>query len=484
MWKPHEGKQETFCKLGTFEGLMGGAAGGGKTDCLVALATRHIGHPRYKGLLLRRTFPRLQEVIDRCWEQYPQLGGVYRSTQHRWFFPSGATILLGHMQHEDDMYDYQGKQYHFIGWDELTQFTQKQYEYLVLSRIRTVDQEIPVLVRATTNPGGVGHRWVKERFISNTLPGKIYVDELTQTSRCFIPALVYDNPTLMLGDPGYVKRLEGLPELERKRLLYGDWESFEGQVLSELSQSAHGCEPFDIPPEWERYMVFDWGFAKPFSCGWYAVDYDGNIFRYREWYGCKDEDGVITADTGIRMIAQEVAAKIIKIEAMAGEKIRQRLADPSIFNKTPGFRRRECIGETIAEDMNGQGVFFLKADNDRINGKQQVHRRLSLVETIDNDTGEIVEHAQFFAFNDQKHFWRTMMELQENPSNPEDVDTKQEDHIYDEVRYMCMARPVQPKKVEVIPTGSFQAERRRLINARKYAATHGISLTNAYKRVR
>ena len=482
-WTPHEGKQDEFCSVGVFEALMGGAAGGGKTDCLVALALRQANHPRYKGLILRRTFPRLQEVIDRCWELYPSIGGIYRATQHRWFFPSGATILLGHMQHEDDMYDYQGKQYHFIGWDELTQFTKKQYEYLVLSRIRTVDQDISVQVRATTNPGGIGHQWVKERFITNTTPGKVYIDPVTETSRVFIPALVYDNPTIMENDPHYVKRLEGLPELEKKRLLYGDWEAFEGQVFAELSQSTHGCEPFEIPPDWERYLVFDWGFAKPFAALWFAVDFDGNIFLYREYYGCKTEDGIAVGDVGVRKIAQEVAAEILKLEAMNGDKVRMRVADPSIFHATPGFRRKECIGETISDDMSGQGLFFIKADNDRINGKQQVHRRLALIETVDSE-GVVEEHPQFFAFNNCTHFWRTMMEIQENPSNPEDVDTKQEDHIYDCLRYMCMARPVTPKKVEVIPTGSFQHERRKLIKARRYASTHGVSLSVAYKRVR
>ena len=483
-WKPHEGKQTEFCELGTFEALYGGAAGGGKTDCLIALATRNINHPKYKGLLLRRTFPRLQEVIDRCWEQYPALGGVYRATQHRWFFPSGATILLGHMQHEDDMYDYQGKQYHFIGFDELTQFTKKQYEYLVLSRARSVEPELPVEIRATTNPGGLGHMWVKERFINTSSPNQVYIDPTTNTSRIFIPGLVYDNPTLIDNDPQYVKRLEGLPEIEKKRLLYGDWETFEGQVFSELSQSTHGCEPFDIPPDWERYCVFDWGYAKPFSVGWYAVDYDGNIYRYREYYGVKYVDGIFEPDVGIRKIAQAVAQEILRLEALDGETVRVRIADPSIFNTTPSFRKRECYGETIGEDMSGQGLFFLKADNDRINGKQQVHRRLALVETINTDTGEMEEHPQFYAFNNQTHFWRTMMEIQENPVNPEDVDTKQEDHIYDEFRYMCMARPVKPQKVEKIPSGTFQAERRKLIKARRYASTHGVSLSVAYRRVR
>src|SRR3990172_848697 len=139
MWRPHDGAQTQFLSRGEFEVLYGGAAGPGKTDCLIAAATRYIEHQDYKGLILRRTFPQLQEIIDRCFQRYPELGGVYRSTEHRWYFPSGATISLGHMQHENDMYNYQGKEFQFIGTDELTHFTEKQYLYM-FSRCRSVNR--------------------------------------------------------------------------------------------------------------------------------------------------------------------------------------------------------------------------------------------------------------------------------------------------------------------------------------------------------
>lgn len=476
MWVPHQGAQEEFCSRGEFEALYGGAAGPGKTDCIIALATRYIEFPDYAGILFRRTFPQLQEIIDRCWKRYPSFGGIYRSTEHRWYFPSGATIALSHMQHEDDKYNHQGKEYHFVGFDELTQFTETQYTYL-FSRARTTDSRISPRVRASSNPGGIGHNWVKERFVTITEPGKTYVDPKTGLSRIFVPGTIEDNPTLMLADPGYVMRLEALPELEKQRLRYGIWDAFEGQVFAELSKLSHGCEPFDVPPEWEKFCVFDWGYAKPFSVGWYAMDYDGMLYRYREWYGCKERE----PDAGLKMVAAEVARGILEREK---EKIKFRVADPSIWHPRPDSRKGESKGPTVQDDMSSQGVFFLKADNDRVHGKMQVHKRLKSDEQVDESTGEIVAQASVKIFNNHHHFWRTIPTLQEDPKNPEDVDTDQEDHIYDEFRYACMARPIRPKKIHTLPSGSFAVERNRLIRAKQYARRHGTSLEAAYSRIR
>ena len=471
-WCPHDGPQSEFLSRGEFEALYGGQAGPGKTDCLVAAPTRWIEYPDYKAILLRRTFPQLQEIIDRCFKRYLALGGVYRSTEHRWYFPSGATIALGHMQHANDKYNYQGKEYNFVGFDELTQFTEDQYLYL-FSRTRSSNPEIPSMIRSTTNPGGVGHYWVKERFVTITEPGNTFIDHKSGLSRVFIPGRIEDNPTLFLNDPEYVNRLEALPEIEKLRLRHGIWDAFEGQVFTELSQTVHGIEPFDVSPEWEKFMVMDWGYAKPFSVGWYAIDYDGVLYRYREWYGCKEGN----VDLGLKMPAYEVARGILSREK---EKVRFRLADPSMWHPRPEGRRDEARGPTIQEDFASEGIFLMKADNDRLQGKMQVHKRLQL--SLDTGTGE--ESPNVRIFNNCKHFWRTLPQMRESPQNPEDVDTDQEDHIYDEFRYTCMARPMKPKKVERIPTGSFAAERSKFIRAKQYAQRHGVSVETAYQRVR
>lgn len=476
-WIPHPGQQTEFLKRSEFEVLFGGAAGPGKTDCLIAGVTRDVRNPKYHGLIIRRTFPQLQEIVDRCHRLYPLFGAFYRATNKRWVFPSGAFIDLGHMQHEVDKYDYQGKEYHKIGVDELTQFTETQYTYL-FSRLRTTDPEITPQILSTTNPGGIGHHWVKERFVAVTDPGRSFIDPKTGLSRVFVPAKIEDNPTLFENDPIYLSRLEALPEIEKMRLRYGIWDAFEGQVFTELSQRVHGCEPFDIPPEWEKFCVLDWGYAKPFSVGWYAIDYDGILYRYREWYGCKEGE----EDVGVKLAAYEVARGILEREK---EKVRFRIADPSIWHPRPESRKMESRGPTIQEDMASEGAFFMKADNDRLQGKMQVHKRLKLDEEIDQETGELLsERALLRIFNNHKHFWRTIPNLREDHRNPEDIDTDQEEHIYDELRYACMARPIRPKKVERIPVGSFRATRKRLINAKEYARRHGTSLEVAYSRVR
>lgn len=484
-WRPHPGAQEDFLTRSEFEVLFGGAAGPGKTDCLVVAMARDINHPRYRGLIVRRTFPQLQEIIDRCHNMYPYFGGTYRATDKRWVFPSGATIDLGHMQHENDKYNYQGKEYVRAGFDELTQFTHSQYTYL-LSRLRTTEPELKPQAIATTNPGGIGHVWVKERFRPDERPMQSYRDHKTGLTRIFVPATVKDNPTLFENDPLYVARLESLPEIERKRLLEGVWDAFEGQVFPELSQLVHGCESFEIPPEWPRYCVLDWGFAKPFTVGWYAVDYDDVLYRYREWYGCKREhEGVDDGDdVGLRMQAWEVARGILERERGEGSRI-MRIADPSIWHPRPDTRRGEAKGETIFEDFMRQGVVFTKADNERLHGKLQVHKRLKTDTEIDKETGEILSDTpRFQVFNDCKGFWRTMPQLYESSRNPDDVDTDQEDHIYDEVRYMCMARPVRASKVETIPTGSFRAEREKYLRAKRYAKRNGVSVEMAYRKIR
>lgn len=475
-WYPHDGPQLEFCSRGEFEVLFGGAAGPGKTDCLIMEALRHIEEPDYNGILFRRTFPQLQEIIDRCWIWYPQLGGQYKASEHRWFFPSGAKIALSHMQHESNKYDHQGKQYHFCGFDELTQFSETQYLY-IHSRVRGTNPRVPLSIRSTTNPGGIGHVWVKKRFVDVGEPGKAYIDPETGQSRCFIPATVYANPTLIDNDPLYVRRLEALPEIEKLRLLHGVWDVFEGQVFTELSQRVHGCDPFPVPPEWEHFMVFDWGYSRPWCALWFAVDYDNVLYLYREHYGMVGND----PNRGARQTNTEICRVIQDTEK---EKIRFRVADPACWSPTKIKGSNQVLGPSFVEDAAKEGLYFLKADNDRLRGKQQIHQRFQL-DTETDDQGQVVdERPRFVAFNSCQRWWEEIQQLREDPKNTEDVDTNQPDEGYDCTRYACMSRPIVPKRIERVPPGSFMAERNRLIRAKQYARRHGTSLAAAYARVR
>ena len=481
-WIAHDGAQEEFLQRTEFEVLFGGMAGPGKTAALIAAVTRDIPNGRYHGLILRRTYPQLGEIIDRCYELYPGMGGVYTSGNKRWSFPSGAKIDLGHMQHENDKYNYHGHEYHRVCFDELTMFTETQYTYM-FSRVRTIDPDIVCQVLSASNPGQIGNQWVKERFQPGDRDGKTYYDKRTGLSRIFIPATREDNPTLFLTDPDYVSRLEGLSELERKRQLLGIWDSFENQVFTELSKTIHGYEDFDIDPEWERICVFDWGFASPFSVGWYAVDYDGCLWRYREWYGCRREETGEDqgADEGLKLQAWEVAKGILEREN--GEKIRHRIADPSIWHPRPHSRRSEARGPTIEEDFSNEGVYFQKADNDRMHGKMQVHKRLKPELAVDEETGEILSEIPMLKVaNSCKGFWRTMPALYADQKDADEVDTNQEDHVYDEVRYACMSRPLRPKKVVGIQPGTMRYEIEKLKRAKRRAKRLGISVAEAYRR--
>ncbi|MBT7628789.1 MAG: hypothetical protein HN597_03670 [Desulfobacula sp.] len=441
-WQPHPGPQTEFCQRGEFEVFFGGAKGPGKTDCLIAEAARYVWHPKYHGLLLRRTFPRLQEIIDRCWLLYPTIGGEYRSGEHRWYFPGGGKVTLGHVQHEQDKYNYHGKEFHFLGFDELTEFLESIYLFIIANVRRSVS-DLKLRVRSTSNPGGKGHAWVKDRFVDTCIPiqkqkyiggdaaehemfiPEIYIDPDAGTSRCFVPATVYDNPSIIVNDPGYVRRLELLPELEKKRFLYGVWDIFEGQVFTELTQHTHGCEDFPIPHEWERVMVFDWGYARPWCALWFAIDYDGVIYLYREKMGWVDED----PNKGARQTNTEICREIQKLET---EKISFRVSDPACWGPTKIKGSNMVLGPSFVEDASREGLFFLKADNDRLRGKQQVHQRFKMDVTLNEETGVVLEETpQFVAFNSCKRWWEEMQSLYEDPKNPEDVDSDQPDENYD-----------------------------------------------------
>ncbi len=285
------------------EALYGGAAGGGKSEALVMEALRQIHIPHYKALILRKTYPQLGELVDKSLHYYPRVdpGATYNATGHTWRFSSGARVIFGSLTHPKDKFNYQGQAYDFIGFDELTQFTFEEYSYL-FSRNRPNGPGTRCYVRATANPGGVGHGWVKERFITpapamTTLWDRFRIrypngrEEIRHRSRIFIPSTVFDNDILLGNDPEYLTRLAALPDAERRALLYGDWDSFSGQVFTEWRNDpdhyddrvgTHVIAPFRIPSEWTVWRGFDWGYTRPFSVGWYAVDHDGRLYRIRE----------------------------------------------------------------------------------------------------------------------------------------------------------------------------------------------------------
>lgn len=446
IWKP-QAKQAVFMARPEYEALYGGAAGGGKSDALVIEALRQVHIPHYKGLILRKTYPQLMELIDKTLNYYPRVfpGAKYNASSHTWTFPSGAKVIFGAMQHTKDKTKYQGQAYDFIAFDELTHFTYEEYNYL-FSRNRPNGPGTRVYIRATANPGGVGHGWVKERFVTAAPPMTTIWDEVTwrdpqgaehreKQSRIFVPSSVFDNPALLQNDPDYVRRLASMPEAERNALLYGDWDTFSGQVFTEWRNDAshyddrkwtHVIRPFLVPDTWRIWRSFDWGYSRPFSVGWYAVDHNKRMYRIRELYGCTG-----TPNTGVQWEPQKVAREIKRIEGedpnLKGKKIFG-VGDPAIW-ASDGT-------ESIGALMERERVYFEKGDHARISGKMQVHHRLA----FDEDGTPML-----YIFDTCKHFIRTFPSLVYDETDVEDIDTDGEDHIYDELRYVCMKNPISPR---------------------------------------
>jgi len=431
------------------EGFYGGAAGGGKSDYLLIEALRQVEKRDYRGLILRKTVPELEQLLERAevyyHGAYPNV--KFNSTFHTFTFPSGAKIRFGSLHRTPERTKYQGKQYEFIGFDELTHFNYSEYSYLK-SRNRANAPGMKVYMRSTGNPGGIGHGWVKNYFVRAGEPGKTVwqKDEVTMpdgkvqtfwSSKIFIPSKVYDNKILLENDFEYLKRLAALPEAERRALLDGDWNIFAGQVFTEFEdvpenygtrQWTHVIEPFKVPKGWKVIRSMDWGYTKPFSVGWHAIDFVGRYYRIREYYGCQKD----RPDTGIEKKSAEVAKDIRIIEAqdpnLAGRRI-QGVADPAIFTK-------ESNGTSIADTFLKQGIVFEPGKNDRIAGKMQFHNRLAF-----DEGGE----PMYYVFNTCRDFIRTIPDLVYSEIHVEDVDTKQEDHIYDEVRYAIMMNAIAPR---------------------------------------
>lgn len=244
VWAPQP-RQEIMMSRPEFEALYGGAAGGGKSDYLVAEALRQVQIPQYRAILFRKTYPELEDIISRSHELYGSAfpRAKYNESKHAWRFPSGAMIYFGQMQHTKDKLKYQGRHFDFVGFDELTHFAEEEYMYL-FSRVRSSAPGLRTYIRSTANPGGPGHPWVKARFVSIAKPETKIVQEVNITKpsgevikrtrdRIFIPSSVFDNKALLDNNPEYIASLAMLPEAERNALLYGDWDSFSGQVFSE-----------------------------------------------------------------------------------------------------------------------------------------------------------------------------------------------------------------------------------------------------------
>ncbi len=352
----------------------------------------------------------------------------YNDAKKHITFPNGSRILFRYCDNAKDAERFQGTEVDVLFIDEATHQSEDKMKKLTAC-VRGVN-DFPKRIYLTANPGGDGHGWVKRLFID-----RAFQDNENPDDYMFIQSLVTDNKALMEADPDYIRQLEALPPKLRKAWLEGDWNVFDGMFFEDFmdrpdqyanKQWTHVIDPFEIPEGWRIYRSFDWGYNKPFSCGWWAVDYEGVAYRILELYGCTK-----TPNEGVKWTPPQVFAEIARIERehrwLKGKKIIG-IADPAIWNAE--------TGKSIADVAAEHSVFFSKGDHERIAGWMQVHYRLAF-----DDNG----FPMMYIFSNCKAFIRTIPLLQYDEHKPEDLDTDGEDHVADEVRYFLMSRPIKPR---------------------------------------
>ena len=347
-------RQKAFLDAGETEVLFGGAAGGGKSyGQLIDALLFALRYPGSRQLLLRRTLPELDRSLIRTARGlYPPSLFTYLVSEHSGRFRNGSVLDFGHLAGDGDVYRYQSTEYDVVRFDELTHFTKFQYLYLI-SRVRGANG-FPKQVKSSTNPGGIGHAWVKERFIDPAPHGTPFVGE-DGTSRIFLPARIEDNRFLLAADPDYRRRLEVLPPEERRALLDGEWNLFSGQFFPEFSYARHTCDPFPIPPSWRRYRTLDYGLDR-LAVLWIALSPEGRAYVYREL--CESD-----------LIISEAAAKI-RAYTPAEETVYATLAPPDLFG------RGQESGKSRAILFHEAGVPFVRSSNDRLAGWMAVKELL------------------------------------------------------------------------------------------------------------
>jgi hypothetical protein len=447
IWEAQAGPQSALIACPIFEVFYGGARGGGKTEGSIGDWLQHSGTygAGAIGVFFRRKFKQLEEVIARTSQLFPQIGGKYNQQKAEWVMPGGGRLKFRYLERDSDAQEYQGHSYTRVYVEEATNFPSPAPINLLRGTLRSA-AGVPVGMRLTGNPGGPGHHWVKARYITPDYRGwRVLVEEMDglegqklRIERIFIPSKLGDNQLLYKNDPYYVARLrQSGSEALVRAWLEGNWDLVDGAFFDCWDPKIHVLRTRDwlpqIPPYAFRYLAYDHGYGAPFSVGWYAVSDgtwglpEGAILKYREWYGStgKPNEGIrMTVDLVAKgILAREIYPDAEDRSILHRENVFKRVADPSIFVRDGG--------PSIMETMAGEGVSFHRADNKRIPGWAEVRRRL-------NGSGG---QPLLYILDCCDDTIRTIPTLQISDNDPEDLDTEQEDHAADELRYACMARP-------------------------------------------
>jgi hypothetical protein len=446
VWRPQP-KQHLLISCPIEDVLYGGARGGGKTDGLGGdwLKHAHQYGSAARGLFFRQTYPELEEVEQRFQEFFPAVGGTWLVGRHTWTFTNGARLRMRHLEQEKDAQRMQGQSNTWIGGDELGNYPNARAIDLLRATLRS-SAGAPCYFRGSANPGGVGHNWLRARYVDPAPPLTPFAvtetlgGETITVKRCFIPATLDDNPLLTQNDPGYWQRVvaaTGGNEALMKAWRYGAWDIIAGGMLDDVwDQRWHVLEPFDIPQPWPLRRAFDWGSSKPFSVGWWAhsdgatpvglaerVYPKGTRFRVMEYYGWNGKP-----NEGLRMTNTDIARQIKAIEEDSPYKgrIQAGPADSQIFDVVNGT--------SIAHEMATQGISWKPAQKGPGSRRQgwQVVRQL-----LKAGLQWPMEEPGLFVFHTCRQFIRTVPVLPRDPKDADDVESSSEDHIGDELRYEC-----------------------------------------------
>lgn len=429
LWSPHKGPQSAFLASTAYECLYGGQVGGGKSDCLIFGSLRQVHHPMYKALILRRTFPELRELMDRALAVFPQIGGEWNEQAKRYRWPQGAITEFGYCETYKDVLQYQGKQFTEIDFDELGQVAEERIWTYLMTRNRAAADGLVLRMRASANPGGAGHHWIKRRFIDQCPPDGTPITVKNGLTRAFVKATIWDNPTLVENDPLYIERLKELPELEYKWLAEGDWNAGGGLAFPELGDSdRYFVQPTRVPDHWRIFGAFDWGYAHPFAFGVFAVDESGGVYLIDSCHGRHLQPPEI-AERWKRTIAAHNLTGRLKM-VVAGH-------DCWADIKARGERT-----PTLAEQFYTQGFILKKANISRIAGVQNMRNYFAA------RAGGTPRFRMFDTIGNRK----TLEVLQNRIADPDDIEDVLKvdadesgvggDDAYDMVRYGLASRPI------------------------------------------
>jgi len=462
IWKPHPGSQELFLSCPADEALIAGNRGGGKTDALLMDFLQHVGvghGQEWRGILFREEYTQLTDVINKSKKWISQIfpGAKYNGSEHKWTFQTGETLYLRYMRVPSDYWNYHGHEYPWIGWEELTNWATNECYLSMMSCNRCSDPNVPRKYRATCNPSGPGHGWVKSYYIDPMQPLALHRDKESQKVRCHIPSSLEENTTLLEADPNYVNTILAAAQddpVKYKAWVLGEWDIIAGGFFTDLWDPAiHKLPYFQIPSSWDVIRSFDWGSSKPWSVTYIAEcngeqpdGYDdielpyfptGTAIIINEIYGWNG-----TVNEGDRATSQQIAERVLEvdktIEREFGTRVLSGPADINIFEVRDGV--------SMASIMQKQGLHWRRAykgSGSRIAGWGLIRTMLGAAKRKD------LEHPGLYFLEQARHHIRTLPIQQTHPTKPEDIDSDLEDHAMDSMRYGLARKLTKMKRRKV-----------------------------------